>query len=223
MTDVQDDHPLEGPVDDTAALLDRAPAKGAPAGDAAETAALLDHDYDGIREYDNPLPGWWKGVFLLTILFTPFYLLHYHGGRGQSVYQEYAADVEAHQALLRAQQAAQPVEAFTDESLQDLQRDEAVIAAGREKFRSLCSSCHGPDGQGLVGPNLTDGYWLHGGKPTQILRTIREGVPEKGMIAWGQMLAPDELANITAFVTTLRGTNPPNPKKPEGTPVDASK
>ncbi len=95
------------------------------------------------------------------------------------------------------------------------------MAKGKEIFAGRCVPCHGDRGQGIVGPNLTDDFWLHGGRPSEIYHTITEGVPEKGMVPWKTQLSPEEIAAVTAYVGTLRGTNPPNPKPPEGQKVAA--
>ncbi len=92
----------------------------------------------------------------------------------------------------------------------------------REIFHGRCAPCHGHDGQGVIGPNLTDEYWLHGGRPTEILRTITEGVLDRGMLAWKSQLNPGELRAMAAYVLTLQGTHPPNPKAPQGVKVSAA-
>ena len=80
--------------------------------------------------------------------------------------------------------------------------------------------CHGPQGQGLIGPNLTDTSWIHGGKLSEIKNTIENGVLDKGMLAWKGVLSPDEINNVVAYVHSLKGTNPPNPKAAQGVVVD---
>ena len=176
---------------------------------------LLAHDYDGIEEYDNPLPGWWVWLFWATIAFSVVYAVYYHLGPGQSVHEQYAEDVRtaAEQQARAAAAAGTP----TDEALKALQGDPKVMTAAREMFAARCAACHGPQAQGLIGPNLTDEYWLHGGKLTDIYNTISEGVPEKGMVRWKDQLSPDEIRAMAAFVGSLQGTNPPNPKPPQGT------
>jgi cytochrome c oxidase cbb3-type subunit 3 len=102
----------------------------------------------------------------------------------------------------------------------------SVLAAGEKTYIVSCSPCHGPQGQGLVGSNLTDDYWIHGSEFKDTLRTISNGVPDKGMIAWKDSMQPSEIYAVASYILTLRGTDPPNPKAPENeitTPsVDAS-
>jgi cytochrome c oxidase cbb3-type subunit 3 len=101
-------------------------------------------------------------------------------------------------------------------SLRALTKDARAMTAAKEVFATRCMPCHGAEGQGLVGPNLTDEFWLHGGTLVEIRRTIHDGVPEKGMVPWKDQLKPDEVSAVAAFVGTLAGTHPPNPKPPQG-------
>jgi cytochrome c oxidase cbb3-type subunit 3 len=97
--------------------------------------------------------------------------------------------------------------------------DPGLIAAGRESFEKVCAQCHGKLGEGGVGPNLTDNYWLHGADITSVVKSVKYGYPAKGMIPWRGTLSEDELINVSSYVLTLRGTNPPNAKAPQGDPV----
>lgn len=175
---------------------------------------LLAHEYDGIEEYDNPLPGWWVWIFWATIIFSVGYWLYYQIGPGPSIIAQYDADVRA--ATERQAKLAPTAGAVTDEVIMVLTKNPTAMASAKAMFASRCLACHGPQGQGLIGPNLTDDYWLHGGRPTEILHTITEGVPDKGMVPWKTQLKPEELTMMTAYVLTLAGTNPPNPKPPQG-------
>jgi cytochrome c oxidase cbb3-type subunit 3 len=180
---------------------------------------LMDHEYDGIREYDNPLPGWWKNVFLASFLFSIGYLFHYHvSGNGKSVEQAYALDVRQ----AREQQALRATGGEVDENaLAKLMADAALMSDARSLFAERCQVCHGDQGQGLIGPNLTDKFWIHGqGKLMDVYEVVTDGVPQKGMPAWERQLAPVQLRVVTAFVGTLRGKNLPG-KPPEGTEVAA--
>jgi cytochrome c oxidase cbb3-type subunit 3 len=175
---------------------------------------LLGHDYDGIQEYDNPLPGWWVWIFWATIVFSVGYWLYYQVGPGPSIIARYEADVRA--AAERQAALAPAAGAASDEAIAALARDARAMTAARQIFATRCMPCHGPEGQGIIGPNLTDEYWIHGGRPTEILRTITDGVPDKGMVPWKGQLKPEELRTMAAYVLTLAGTNPPNPKPPQG-------
>ena len=178
----------------------------------ADRDRLLPHAQDGIEEYDNPLPGWWVWIFWVTIVFSFGYWAYYQLGPGPTVVAVYEAEMKA--AADRQPKAV--ASAITDASLAALEKDAAAMAKAKGIFATRCAPCHGDRGQGVVGPNLTDEYWLHGGRLTEIYGTISEGVPEKGMVPWKTQLSPAEIAAMAAYVGTLRGTHPPNPKPPEG-------
>jgi cytochrome c oxidase cbb3-type subunit III len=173
---------------------------------------LLEHDYDGIQEYDNPLPRWWLWIFYATIIFVPFYYVAPgFMGEGPGMVAAYEADVAAHKAALPPQPAA-----MDDATLLAVLSDADELKEGGEVFAKNCAACHRADGGGLIGPNLTDAAWIHGGAPNAIYQTIAAGVLTKGMPAWDRILKPDELKEVTAYVMSLKGTNPPTPKAPEG-------
>jgi cytochrome c oxidase cbb3-type subunit 3 len=178
---------------------------------------LLDHEYDEIREYDNPLPKWWLYILYGTILYSVLYALNIVPGIGTG--QGRVASYEHEMTVAKARQQALAAQAgpVTEADLLAITHDPARLARAREKFNSTCSPCHRADGGGIIGPNLTDEYWIHGGQPLQILTTVTQGVPDKGMPAWGQVLKPDEVADLVAYVLTLQGTHPQNPKEPQGT------
>lgn len=180
----------------------------------ADRDRLLPHTQDGIEEYDNPLPGWWVWIFWATFVFSLGYWAYYQIGPGPSILAQYEAEEEAIERRPKAVAGA-----VTDASLAALEKDAAAMAKAKGIFATRCAPCHGDRGQGIVGPNLTDEYWKHGGRLTDFYVTISEGVPEKGMVPWKTQLSPDEIAAMAAYVGTLRGTNPPNPKPPEGEKV----
>ncbi len=187
-----------------------------PAPTQADEPPILQHEYDGIQEYDNPLPGWWVYLFWATIAFCPLYVVHYHFGQGALVADEYAADVRAFEEA-EAKRALESG-AVTEETLAALSADDLTLAAGEAVYRTNCVACHGDLGEGKIGPNLTDDAWLHGGSAMAIHRTIDQGVPEKGMLAWGKTLPPDDVKRVTAFVVgKLRGKNVPG-LPPQGEP-----
>jgi cytochrome c oxidase cbb3-type subunit III len=173
---------------------------------------LLDHDYDGIRELDNKLPRWWVWLFYGTILFAAGYLMYYHVfGMGDLMAAEYQKEMKQGAALKAA--AMSQFEA----GIATLQpsTNPAVLAQGHAIFLRLCAPCHRADAGGLVGPNLTDDYWIHGSKFSDNVTTIWNGVPAKGMITWKNYLQPKEIVAVASYIYTLRGTHPPNPKPPE--------
>jgi cytochrome c oxidase cbb3-type subunit 3 len=172
------------------------------------------HEYDGISELDNPLPMWWLITYLVTIGFSFIYFLHVHLTPDNSIADEYAADVREQAAKVSAAPAATAADGA---QLAAAASSPEQIAKGREKFVALCVSCHGNEGQGGIGPNLTDNYWLHGrGELADIEKTVRGGVLEKGMPAWGTVLKSDEVVQVVAFVKSIRGTNPAGAKAPQG-------
>lgn len=186
-------------------------------GEKPQADSLLEHEYDGIVEYDNPMPGWWVWSFWASVLFSVGYLFHYWAGNGVSVEDSY----EAEMAVVRAERAQQALaQAVTEESLEQVLADQASLAEGSTVYASRCAPCHADKGQGLIGPNLTDAHWLHGGgRLMDIYKVVAEGVLEKGMPAWDRQLTPAELRQVVAFVGSIRGTNVPG-KAPEGTPAE---
>ncbi|TNE46739.1 MAG: c-type cytochrome [Deltaproteobacteria bacterium] len=179
---------------------------------------LFEHTYDGIQEYDNPLPGWWKNIFWASIVFAFFYVFHYHmGGLGQSIHADYNQEVAAYNVKL-AKLEAERAKLSIDKQITAVLKDKKALADGRTLFveNNRCSQCHGTAGEGGIGPNLTDNYWIHGPKAKNMFRVIRYGGREgKGMIAWGKKLKYQDMIKLVAYVTTLRGTKPANPKPPE--------
>lgn len=172
------------------------------------------HEVDGIQEYDNKLPNWWLYTLYGAIAFAAVYWYVYQSsGIGESPAQAYKTDSE--RAL--ATQAMQiKVGEATPEALLALTKDPNAIALGKQVFTSTCVACHRADGGGVVGPNLTDDYWLHGSAPEKIHRTIANGVPDKGMPAWQPQLGALKTQAVAAYVLGLRGTNVPGGKAPQG-------
>jgi cytochrome c oxidase cbb3-type subunit 3 len=173
---------------------------------------LMDHEVDGIHELDNKLPRWWVWLFYLTIAFAVVYMTYYHVlGAGDLMATEYQKEMKAGDAL---KQAAMSKFEANMAALQP-SKDPDVLARGQKTFLLLCAPCHRPDGGGLVGPNLTDDYWIHGSNFADNVTTIWNGVPAKGMITWKNTLKPNEIFDVASYIHTLRGTHPPNPKPPE--------
>jgi len=173
---------------------------------------LLDHEADGIRELDNKLPRWWVWLFYLTIAFAVVYLVYYHLARAGDL-----SAAEYEKEMAKGDKIKQAAMAQFESQLASLQpsSDATVVAGGRETFLKLCAPCHRPDAGGLVGPNLTDDYWIHGSNFVDNVKTILNGVPDKGMITWRGLLKPSEIMGVASYIYTLRGTKPPNPKPPE--------
>lgn len=176
------------------------------------------HDFDGIRELDNHLPPWWKGLFYATIVWGAIYLVVYHvtGSLPLSI-GEYQAELDKAEENMRILKASQPAEAI-DESKLEYTADAAIVGHGKVVFTSNnCASCHRNDGGGnTIGPNLTDDYWLHGSSIQNIFSTINKGVVEKGMPAWGKVMSQKDVRDVAFYIMSLKGSNPPNGKKPQG-------
>jgi hypothetical protein len=253
---------------------------------------LFDHDFDGIQEFDNDLPGWWKALFYISIVVAGIYLIHYHvlktgdlprveylktsnpdavvrtgplaayhspyfnreGDLTPRIEAEFdrlaTLSFETHliQAMSRADadQLTKLQAAFPDvyatfleggipsprasarptrarisvpEGLELLLTTEE-LGAGGEIYQANCATCHGNRGQGGIGPNLTDAYWIHGASMDAVIRTIYVGIPAKGMIAWYGTLDETQVQQVASYILAdLMGSNPPNPKGPEGEQV----
>ena len=173
---------------------------------------LLDHNYDGIKELDNHLPPWWKWLFYATIVWSAVYLIVYHITDSLPLSAEqYEAEVAKFEKL----KTSQPV-ATVDESTLEFVDDAGMISHGQKVFSTNCASCHRADAGGDNGPNLTDEYWLYGGDAKHIYATIKNGKPENGMISWGGILKPEEIRDAAFYIISIRGSNPPSPKAPQG-------
>jgi len=180
-----------------------------------ESDIVLDHDYDGIKELDNSLPPWWLYGFYLSIVVAIGYLYVYHySDIGLSQQEEYEVAMKRGEDQ-KAAFAAMQSNSIDEKNLAIL-TDADAMAVGQRIYIASCAACHGTEGQGGVGPNLTDDYWLHGGDISDVYMTIKNGVPEKGMIAWKTQLQPSTIIKIASYIKTLRGTNPPNPKAKQG-------
>lgn len=179
-----------------------------------EQDIILDHEYDGIRELDNNLPPWWKWLFYATIIFSVVYMLHFHVLSPQ-IDQHFEYTEEMQQAEI-AKAKASAGGAVNEKTVTAL-TDAMALANGKTVFVKFCVACHGVNGEGLVGPNLTDQYWIHGGDIKDLFRTVVNGVPEKGMLSWKNQLKPKEIQEVTSYILTLQGTNPANAKPAQGT------
>jgi len=183
-----------------------------------EADVMLDHNYDGIRELDNALPPWWKYGFYITIGVAFIYLLNYHVlGYGMNPDEEYVAE------MAKAQIDKEVYESKNKDKVDEkniMMADASGIQVGQGLFEANCTACHmkggGSQNPVSVGPNLTDDYWLHKGSLNDIYNTIKNGYPDKGMQSWSSKFSPKEISQIASFVKSLRGSNPPNAKLPQG-------
>ena len=179
-----------------------------------ESEVMTDHEYDGIRELDNNLPPWWVGMFYLSIIFAVIYIPYYHFGGGMLQEQEYEqelADAEEAIAKYMAMKGS-----MVDETNAELLTSSSALRSGQQVFIASCAACHGQNAEGMVGPNLTDQYWLHGGDIKEIFATIKYGVPDKGMLSWADQLSPVHLHEVSSYILSLQGSNPANAKEPQG-------
>ncbi len=183
-----------------------------------EETILLDHNYDGIQELDNHLPPWWKWLFYITIIWGIIYYFVYHVSDSLPLMHEEYDIVMAEAKTAKEAQMALAGNNI-DETNVERTSDPAVLAKGKAIFDRSCVPCHAPEGQGLIGPNFTDNYFIHGGDIKDVFKTIKYGVPQKGMISWQTQLSPSDMRDVANFVLSLVGTtpkNPPAPKGPEG-------
>lgn len=175
----------------------------------------LNHDYDGIRELDNKIPPWWNWTFAFTIVFGIVYLWRFHIAETAPLQKEefmiaMQKGEERKQEFLKS--AANNVDESTIKML-----DATGIAAGKSLFAANCVACHGPNGEGAqVGPNLADEYWIHSGGLSDIFKSIKYGWVDKGMKSWKEDFSPVQMAQLASFVKSLKGSNPANPKAPQG-------
>jgi cytochrome c oxidase cbb3-type subunit 3 len=180
-----------------------------------EHELLLNHEYDGIRELDSKVPPWFLWLFYVTIFFSIVYMLDYHVFNSSPLQdEEYKLQVQQAEferaALMKSG-------AFLNEESVTLLTDPPSLDAGKQIFTANCVACHAADAGGLVGPNLVDDYWIHGGGIKNIFKVIKYGVTAKGMISWQSQLSPKQMQDVSSYIISLHGTTPANPKQPEGT------
>lgn len=178
----------------------------------------MDHAYDGIREYDNPLPGWWKAIFAGSIVFAAMYGFYFHVANwGSTPAQRYQAQLTEWRGQKDIRDQAESAR-VNEATLARNALDAKLVEHGAAVFAQKCVTCHAAGGTGQIGPNLTDSYQLHGTTRMDIFHTVHDGVSGTAMIAWGEQLPAGDLLDVVAFVTTLRNTNIPG-KAPQGEPV----
>jgi cytochrome c oxidase cbb3-type subunit 3 len=180
-----------------------------------EKELIIPHEYDGIQELNNPTPGWFMVLFYASIIFAIGYLLIYHvfniGQLQDAEYKTEVAQADAAKKIYLSKTANR-----VDESTVKLVSDAAVLAEGKAVYKQSCVPCHGESAQGVVGPNLTDEYWLHGNKIADIFKTVKYGVTAKGMPTWEKQLSPKQIADVSNYILSLKGTHPAGAKEPQG-------
>jgi cytochrome c oxidase cbb3-type subunit 3 len=180
-----------------------------------EKSLLREDEYDGIHELNNPIPGWFQVLFISTIAFAAAYLLIYHVFKWAPLqdeeYKMEMAKAESDKKLYLSKLPSQ-----IDEKSVKLTTDAGTLKAGNTVFGLYCVACHGDKGQGIVGPNLTDDYWIHGNKIGEVFKTVKYGVNAKGMPSWEKQLSAQQISDVSNYVESLHGTNPPGAKPPQG-------
>lgn len=185
---------------------------------AEEKDIMMEHKFDGIAELDNPTPAWFMVLFYGTIIFAVIYMFSYHVfGFGKLQEEEYAMELQQAEAdkiafLQKPGSAGKQV----NENNVAQSTDKDVLLKGAALFKTVCTPCHGEHGEGGVGPNLTDEYWLHGGTIKEVFKTIKYGVPEKGMVAWEKSMNAKQISDIASYVLSLQGSHPAGAKAPQG-------
>jgi cytochrome c oxidase cbb3-type subunit 3 len=174
-----------------------------------ELQGAIWHEYDGIEEADNNLPTWWLWTFFGAIAFSLAYWFYYHG-------MEMAPVPSVAYLEEKAAAAAAAGLDLNDEQVSALVADANLRRDGQQAFKSNCAVCHGDNAEGKIGPNLTDPFWIHGGAPSAVFAVIRNGVPAKGMPQWGTVLGVRGTQAVAAYVLSLRDTNVPGGKEPQG-------
>ena len=175
-----------------------------------EKDIVLDHNYDGIKELDNPLPKWWVNMFYLTAIFAVVYTGYYHFSSGHLIEDSFQKSM-----IVEIKEDSDSSTAMASVGFRE---EHASIDEGASLYTSRCAACHGQKAEGIIGPNLTDSYWLNGdGTNDSIYNVIKVGIPEKGMISWEKLLNPSQISSLVLYIQSIKGTAPANGKSPQGT------
>ncbi|MES2239011.1 MAG: cbb3-type cytochrome c oxidase N-terminal domain-containing protein [Bacteroidota bacterium] len=182
----------------------------------SEASLLLNHDYDGIKELDNNLPPWWVYSFYACIVFAAVYLVRFEIMGADN--QETELKIELAQAKIEVAEYMKNAPDLMDEKTVTQLTDAQNLAIGKTTFETNCAACHRADAGGQIGPNLTDDHWILGGGIKNVFHTITNGGRDgKGMIAWSKNgLKPKEIQKVASYILSLRGSNPKDPKAPDG-------
>ncbi|MCK9281033.1 MAG: c-type cytochrome [Melioribacteraceae bacterium] len=179
-----------------------------------EQEIMFHHDFDGIKELDNKIPPWFNILFYGSIIWSVIYMFVFHiAGDGNIQVAEYQSEVQMASA---EREILIKTGAFLNEETVTVLTDTPALSSGKDIYLKNCASCHGNNGEGTVGPNLTDDYWIHGGDIKSIFSTVKYGVPAKGMISWETQLDPKKMQEVASYIKSIHGTNPDNPKAQEG-------
>ena len=177
---------------------------------------LIDHDYDGIQELDNGMPPMLKYIFVITIIFAVYYLVDYHVLKASPL-QLAEYEIQLEKGAADKLEYLKKAGASVDENTVTLLADASMIDGGQKIYATNCVACHGDKGQGGVGPNLTDKFWIHGGGIKDLFKTIKYGVPDKGMRAWQSEIKPADMQAVASYILAKLGnTNVAGGKAPQG-------
>lgn len=177
------------------------------------------HEYDGIIELDHPLPTWWLWTFFLTIMFSGIYFLHYVIAGGPTLKDELKVAMSEIDKVRVHSQSANLME--SEDSLRAAFAGEEMQKMGAAQFTAKCVACHGANLEGLIGPNLTDQFWIHGaGSRMDLVKLIRQGIPDKGMPPWEGALKKEEVYALASYILSKKGTNPQGAKEAQGNSSD---
>lgn len=181
----------------------------------SEAAISLGHDYDGIGELDNPTPPWWQWGFRLSVVFAFVYMWVYFVGKNAPLQLEELAIANEKAAIAKEAYLANAANRVDENNVQ-LLTDAADLSAGQTLYLNNCAACHLEDGGGMIGPNLTDNYFVKGNHVNDIFKTIKYGIQGTGMKAWENDFSAKQIEQITSFVHSLIGTTPKVAKEPQG-------
>ena len=186
-----------------------------------EDKIIEDYEYDGITEYDNPCPSWLMYIFYFTALLAIFFVGYHFGSHSKDeLLEAYVIELKEAQTPAEASTPTQKP-AVSESELVVLLEDPAALAEGMEIFGELCALCHGESGEGMIGPNLIDNYWLHGkGKISDIAISIRSGIPDNGMAAWADRIPEQQILHIAAYIKSVQGAIVEDAKEPDGELVE---
>lgn len=180
-----------------------------------EHEIMMDHEYDGIHELDNNLPPWWLWSFYASIVFAVVYLFNYHViGTGDLQEEEYNKAVAQHELEIEEYLKTQKLN--VDESSVVLLTEASDLSKGQGIFSEKCAACHGKQGEGIIGPNLTDDYWIHGGDIKSVFKLVKYGNSSKGMQSWKDDLSAVEMQQVSSFIKSIKGTAVGIGKEPQG-------
>lgn len=175
---------------------------------------LMDHEYDGIEEYNYPLPFWWSSTFWGGLIFGVGYIIYFIFMNGPSLRNEYYAEKKEMQA--KREIFLEKLANFDEGKFSQFQKDQNMVMYGQAIFESNCVACHNQNAAGDIGPNLTDKYWIYtDSTPKGLYSFILEGSPVSGMPAWAGVLSEEELYAVNAYIYSLQGMTHTNPKAKE--------